>query len=276
MNSSMDAIALEGAPGTLSVHTPRIGWEVGASMGLHGLVIVALVVAESCTRGPAPLFDPSQVMQVQAIVLPRSESRMPDKAMRSVQPPAGKAPDAPAPPPPATSSDMVLETPDAPETQGVEQPDPSQTRDELMRELRRQQMLDDLSAPTGPENQARTDPDGADVDPTAALSGSAGPMDPELARYVAACRARILPNWTPLPGTLAEHPEYTVVLAVEVRSDGTLGTPRIVKGTGDPSFDRSAELAVRKTTALPPPPEAYRESASRGVIITLAAQDIAQ
>jgi len=99
-------------------------------------------------------------------------------------------------------------------------------------------------------------------------------MDPELARYVAQCRDRILPNWKPLPAILAAHPEYKVVVAVAVGQTGQLGSPSVVKSSTDPSFDRSAISAVVRTGRLPPPPAKYAASAAEGVIITLSAADL--
>ncbi len=55
--------------------------------------------------------------------------------------------------------------------------------------------------------------------------------------------------------------------------DGTMKNPKIIKKSGDSSFDRAAIMAIHKTIKIPPPPEKWRNSAKSGIIITLAAQD---
>jgi TonB family protein len=72
---------------------------------------------------------------------------------------------------------------------------------------------------------------------------------------------------------IAAHPEYEVVLKVEVSEDGTMRNPQIIKTSGDSSFDRAAIMAIHKTKKIPPPPENWKANAKKGIIITLSAQD---
>lgn len=252
----------------------RPTWEIAASLGLH-VALGALIFLGQCVRpDPAPLIDPSKVMQVQAVALPRSTSSMPDRPSRTPDPPKGAdTPDA-APPPPPTASDMVVQQDDAPTPKGADRPqDRTDARQALLNQARREALIKDPNAPLGDVDRTRTDPNG--VDPQDAIFGAGtGTMDPELARYISACRTAILPNWTPLPATIQAHPEYQVQLLVPVSSDGKLGEAQLVKGSGDASFDRSALLAVVKTARLPNPPARFRDSAAQGVLITLAARDL--
>ena len=236
------------------------------------LLLVAMIWAGQFVRSEHPLFDPNEVMAVQAVALPKSTTRMPDRPTRTVEAPKGDTPKAKAPPPPPTASDMALRKKEAPKKKG--QVNKTDAREELLNKIRREALLKDATAAIGNRDRVATDKDG--VDPKDAVIGpmGAGRMDPELARYVGQCRNRILPNWNPLPAILAAHPEYTVVVSVSVGESGALGSPTIVKGSGDASFDRSAISAVVRTGRFPAPPARYAASAAKGVMITLAAADL--
>lgn len=265
-------------PSALRPRPFRPTWEVGASLGIHALLAATLIVTEYVSRPEEPLVDMSKVMMVQAVALPKQTTRLPDKPMRTPDPPKSQPTPEPvptAPPPPPTASDMVLHKDDAPKPPESEpSKDRTDDRAALLNQMKREQLLRDASAPIGPEDKVQTSPDG--VDPADAIMGSGigTPMDPELARYISACRSAILPNWTPMPATVAANPGYQVHLLVEVRADGSIGEPKVVKGTGDPTFDRTALTAVLKTGRLPPPPAKYAASAAKGVYITLAARDL--
>ena len=236
------------------------------------VLLVGLVWAGQFLRSDDVLFDPNDVMAVQAVALPKATTRMPDRPTRTPDPPKGDSAKAKQPPPPPTASDMALRKKDAPKKKGRE--NKTDAREELLNKMRREALLKDATAAIGQRDRVATDKDG--VDPKDAIIGpmGAGRMDPELARYVGQCRSRILPNWNPLPAILAAHPEYKVVVSVSVGSTGTLGSPTIVKGSGDSSFDRSAISAVVRTGRLPAPPARYAASAANGVMITLAAADL--
>jgi len=261
------------APTALTGRFFRPTWEIGASIAVH-VLIVGLVWAGQFWQRDDHLFDPKDVMLVQAVALPKSTTRMPDRASRTPDPPKGDSAKAKAPPPPPTASDMALRKKDAPEKRGADKPDQTTKRDELLQRLKREALLKDATAALGATDRVQTDPDG--VDPADAILGpiGAGRMDPELARYVGQCRDRILPNWNPLPALLAAHPEYRVLVSVSVAANGTMSNPKVVRGSGDVSFDRSALSAVVRTGRLPPPPARYATTAAKGVIITLSAADL--
>jgi colicin import membrane protein len=246
-------------------------WEIGASIGVHVLVL-GLIWVGQFWQNSTPLFDPKDVMAVQAVALPKANKRMPDRPSRTAAPPKGDAVAAKKPPPPKTASDMAHREKKAAKRQGA--PNRSDDRAELLNKLRREALLKDASAALGRKDRVQTDKDG--VDPKDAVIGpvGAGRMDPELARYVSQCRSKILPNWNPLPAILAAHPDYSVVVSVSVGANGALGKPNIIKTSTDASFDRSAISAVVRTGSLPAPPPRYAESAAKGVMITLSAADL--
>lgn len=247
----------------------RPTWELALALLGHACIGGGIVAGEWLTKPSQPLIDLDKVTMV-VVAPPKSTRSLPDKASRRPDPPKGR-PDSPAPPTPTPASDMALHSPEAPERSGA--PDRSDARQELLNQARREQLLRDQSAAIGPEDRMATDPDG--VDPEDALIGPAGvgPSDPELARFVVACRNAILPHWTPLPSTVQANPDLSVSVLVTVAADGSLGAPELVRRSGDASFDRSAILAVTKTGRLPAPPEKFRAAAAAGVLVTLAAQD---
>lgn len=267
-------------------------WEIVVSLAAHvGLAVVLIAGELLFGHDPKPLIDPDQVMQISAVALPKPTSNLPDKVMHTPEPvepdPVPAAPEAepsPEPPePPPEPAEMAL--PDPKKDKKVEKVEKVDKAAEKKREDDKKKALDaarkqalltglrDMGTPEGDRNSPRTDPNG--VDPKDAILDFAGvgPTDPELARYYAACKAALLPNWTPLPSTVSAHPNYKVVVMVEVEADGTLGQPKVLKGTGDATFDRSAALAISKTGRFPPPPAKYRAAAQNGVQIEFVAKD---
>jgi TonB family protein len=253
----------------VSTTSARLTWEMGASLGLHAGALGIVLIAQQCAPS-TPLFKPEDVMIVQAVALPKSVNDwLPDKPMHRPDPPKGEVADSPEVVPP-TASDMVLEDEQAPQPKGEKSREAE--RDQLLAQARKEELLRDLSTPEGPENQVQTDPDG--VDPREAILGiGIGINDPALARWQAACRDKILPNWTPLPAVVAAHPNYVVQLVVRVSATGAMSEPEVYQSSGDPSFDQTALRAIYKTATIVPPPAEYAESAAKGVVITLAAKD---
>jgi TonB family protein len=252
----------------VSTTSARLTWEMGASLGLHAGALGIVLILQQCTP-TTPLFKPEDVMIVQAVALPKSVNDwLPDKPMHTPDPPKGAVPDSPDVVPP-TASDMVFPDDKAPKPKGAEN---EAQRDQLLAEARKEALLRDMSTPEGPEDQVQHDPNG--VDPREAILGiGVGINDPELARWQAACRDKILPNWTPLPAVVAAHPNYVVQLVVRVAANGAMSNPEVYQSSGDPSFDQTALRAIYKTATIVPPPAEYADSASRGVVITLAAKD---
>jgi len=250
----------------------RPTWQLVLSLGMHLVMGVSLFIGEWLTRPDAPLFDPNEVMTVSMVALPKANNRMPQKPMRTPDPPAG-ATEAPTPPPPPTASDMRV--PDPTPTEGQpETVDRQREREELLAKARREALIRDMTAQIGPEDITATDPEG--VDPADAILGPQGSatIDPELARWYRAASDAIYPQWTVLPSLLAAHPEYQVTLWVKVAADGRMSSPKVSKGTGNASFDNSALSALARTARIPPPPARFREQAAEGVYITLLARDL--
>ena len=244
---------------------------VSGSVFLHVAVVVSLLLGEWCRSDSTPLIDTRNVMTVQAVSLPKQTTRLPQKAERTPDPVAGVTrPDAPPPPP--TASDMIIHKPDAPKPEGDPVVDRTKERQAALDQARKAALIKDMSAPIGTEDRMATDPNGSDS-PTLYGGSGQGITNPELSAWVAASRQAIIPNWTPLPSTIAAKPRLEVHLLVKVAADGTISDPEVLKSSGDPSFDRSALMAAIKTARLPAPPANYRGSVAKGAQITLMASD---
>lgn len=250
-----------------------VTWEIPVALLGHALAGAVLVVVETCGGPEGPLINPDNVIVATAVgSLPKA--RRTRKATRAPEPVQGAAPKAEAPPPPPTASDMVIKKDDAPPTKGDPEPTPKDRSDEraaLLAQQRRDALLRDMTAELGTQDQSAASPDG--VEGAEAVAGATGAGDPELARYVESLRQAVLPNWAPLPSTIQNKPDLQVVVQVRVSDSGVLSDTKIVKGSGDASFDRTATLALVKTGRVPPPPEKWRSSAARGVQFRLYAKD---
>ena len=269
--------------------------EIIGSVILHGGLAMLLASSKGCMP---EITQPKPVTKINVVSLGSiKKSKVPDRASRKERPSAPKPPtppksstkaDAPKPPTPTTDQMTVPkeEPKKEPEKEKPQKEEPkkeepkeksedsttAQTREELIRKAQREQLLKSLqNAPVGPKDREATSQEGTDT----TLPGlpSADPSDPILAQYISQARDKIIPNWAPLPTLVEAHPEYEVIIEVQVLADGTLRNPKVVKKSGDASFDAAAIRAIYKTVSLPPPPEKWKASAAQGILITLAAAD---
>lgn len=81
---------------------------------------------------------------------------------------------------------------------------------------------------------------------------------------------RIKENWVWAGDNLG----LEVKVQFDVTETGQIQNVRITVSSGNPSYDASAERAVRAASPLAPPPEKYRDLFVRGVEITFRAQDL--
>ncbi len=241
------------------------------SVGIHLLLVVGGFLFSN-TSDDGPLFDPDEVMEVKMIELPKSPTRLPQRATKAPPPPPPGEVQAKTPPPPPTASDMKLETPDAEPDKGAEEPDTRDTRRDLLRELQRRKALENLDAPDGRVDRAASDPEGT-LEPEDVFAGSASgvAMDPELARYTAKLRKLILPHWAPLPRLVQENPDLSAVVEVPVKTGVLRGRARVAESSGNDSFDQSCARAIEKAGQLPAPPERFQRLT--GVWIRFRASD---
>lgn len=260
-------------------------WDLINASIVHCGLILVLFFANSCSHTPTFIQPP--VTMVTAISTPlKQTSAMPNRPTKAKvpkekssepKPDKPKVESKPDPKPDALQhqkeepEEVLPPDEEDEETPDVEEPNNDDEREALIRELARENLLDDFTAIEGDVDRPPTALDGTDS-PTLGQLGS-GNADPELAAYIQRCRNALIKNWTPLPTLLETHPEFQVTIEVNVNAEGKMTNPRILLSSGDNSFDQAAIMAVHKTGSLPAPPDKWKDSASAGVQITLAAAD---
>jgi hypothetical protein len=132
-------------------------WEIGASIGVH-VLLLGLVAAGQMWDNDSHMFDPKDVMAVQAVALPKANKRMPERPTRTPDPPKGETVQSKVPPPPPTASDMALKKKKPAKTKGA--PDRSTDRAKLLNRIKRQALLKDASAALGNKDRVQTDKTG--------------------------------------------------------------------------------------------------------------------
>jgi TolA protein len=97
--------------------------------------------------------------------------------------------------------------------------------------------------------------DGGPVSSGPGVGPGGTPMDLEYIAYRSQMEARIKESWA----WAGANRSLAAVVAFNITPSGEIANVRTVTPSGDPSYDASAERAVRKANPLAPPPEKYRE-----------------
>lgn len=231
-------------------------WEWPAA-GIAHLAMFAVVAFAQCGSQAEPLFKPEDTIIVEMMGPPTEASRMPQKAERAPDVASGNPePDAVQPPP--NPSELALPTEE--KQKGDEK---STARDELMAELRKQQLLKDLSAPEGTVDRLATSADSTEGD---GASAQAGVRDPELAKWVKSANALLAKNFHPLPTWCAANSALSASAAAPVSGSGAITDEAvIVESSRNPSFDAACIRAFATTGQLPPLPAKFGDGL-RGVL----------
>lgn len=239
-------------PEKQSLLLPFIASAVG-HLGV-ALTVGVLMLIANFRRGP--ILDPSEVMEVSMVVLPKSE-KMPERATRAPVPKGDPTPDPSPQPRPPVESDLSFKTDEAPEPDPGA-PDRSSDRDALMRELLRKQLLEDAAADIGAQDRDATDPDSTS-DEAINTGGSGAAADPELARWVVQVREIFAKDFRPLPTIVSANPSIRCVMVVKIDGDGNVLARQMHEPSGNASYDGAAERAAASVTKVPPPPEKYQD-----------------
>lgn len=231
-------------------------WEWPAA-GIAHLAMFAVVAFAQCGSHSEPLFKPEDTIIVEMMGPATQASRMPQKAERAPDVASGNPePDAVQPPP--NPSELALPTDE--KQKGDEK---STARDDLMAELRKQQLLKDLSAPEGTVDRLATSPDASDG---GGVSAQAGVRDPELAKWVKGANALLAKNFHPLPTWCSANSTLSASAAAPVDGSGAITDEAVIAtSSGNPSFDAACIRAFATTGRLPPLPSKYSDGL-RGVL----------
>ncbi len=214
---------------------------------------------------PGPMIDPDQAIEVSMVVLPRSKSALPDRAMRAPREAGDVAPAQVSPEEaPVRQSDLAFDQ-ETPQPKG--DPNADLRREELLAEMERERLLQDLSAATGEYDQDASDPN-SNADFALNTGAQGDPADPEYARYISSLIQLFMKHFRPLPGIGQSNPgiRADIYLVVDPET-GAVKEWRMKRASGNEAYDRAAELAVEEVPTIPLPPEKYRGLVKGGYTI---------
>jgi colicin import membrane protein len=260
-------------------HRRRLRNGTLVSLAIHGLVFATLVISPPRTHPPLP-----EVLSVDLIAAPSAARPAPPRpvakpAAKPAPKPAPKpvpeaAPEPPPPPPPPIAKAPVQVLPEnAPsQVKKVEpkplldkKPEPKPIADSIpprrvkQKELSYEDAMAALDDELGPEE----DPDLLQPAPEAPAPESTGSPAPRagvvvsqaMVAWATATTRHIQNNWKGISSY--EGRGLATTLELELTATGTvLGTPRVVRSSGDPYFDDNTVRAVLMVNPLPPPPRA--------------------
>jgi colicin import membrane protein len=218
------------------------------SLAGHLLVLVALVLRPS---RHGELIAAAPVM-VQVVQMPKAA--VPKPAPPAAKPPPPKPeekPPEPPPPPKPVVKEIVIPKEPAPLPAKPKPAPPVETKpktpppsaDELIAKMtERVEAQEAAKAPpqTEPQNEA----------PAAAVP-SPGRFDPIYSPWIANVKARVNANWTGASVCTAQS-----LFDVDIAPDGRVTRVVLTQSSGDASCDGTAERAIKKSSPLPPPPQA--------------------
>jgi outer membrane biosynthesis protein TonB len=122
-------------------------------------------------------------------------------------------------------------------------------KDEKSLEDLLEQMREEQGEPTPAPPTAAVEPA-----PASAPAGAGRPVSPEVLAWVRKTKIRVREAWVVPPGFRLQALETEIVVAID-DSGTVLGTPRIVRRSGNPWYDEGVVRGVEKASPLPPPPE---------------------
>ena len=231
----------------------------------HAGVAAALILAPAPRRA-APSI---QVTTVDLVTLAATTVPLPPKAPRRAERTPPRAPSPPDPPPrpdrvilptePRREREAEPPKPQPPPVDPPSPPPPQRDRaatpppaddpayEDVLAELRRELGRPEPRPPTHEEEDPR--------DPALPRGGTGQPISAETTVWLRRARMRVNQTWVLPVGFRSTSLEVEV--AVELDASGRVqGTPRVVRRSGNPWYDRGVVRAIEKADPLPPPPEA--------------------
>jgi TonB family protein len=258
-------------------HRRRLRNAMLVSLAIHGSIFAAFAI------GPTPTFAPMpEVIAIELIAAPSGAAR-PSRPAPAPPPAKTPAPE-PAPPEPAPPTPPVVKAPvqvlpeespgrirevkpepPKPKVVAKVQPKPkpvprrpkrekSLSYEDAMAalddELGVDETADLLQAPSAPvESEVSSgQPESSDTSRAGAV------VSPELAAWNLATKRRIQNKWV-TPANFRNRGLATILELRLSASGDVIGTPKVIRSSGDPYFDDNAVRAVLTAAPLPPPPK---------------------
>jgi len=248
-------------------HRRRLRNGVLVSLAFHGLIFAAFAIGPS--RSVMPMAN---VIAIELVALPSAPSAPARPSRPSPAPPPEKTvapeppPEPPPPAPPVVKAPVQVLPEESPgrirKVKPEPKPAPPRPRrekelsyEDAMAELGVDETADLLKAPSDP-----VEPEASSGGPeTSDVSRAGAVVSPELAAWNIATRRRIQSRWV----TPSNFRNRGLATSLELRlsaSGDVIGTPMVVRSSGDPFFDDNAVRAVLTAAPLPPPPKPGRRA----------------
>jgi outer membrane biosynthesis protein TonB len=165
------------------------------------------------------------------------------------------APAAPRPAPKPAPKQVVL-----PERPNTPQPKPRRRKEVVLEQKpKEEKSLEDLlqqfreeSGEPKPKPEPVASAAGEEVVARAPAGGI--PVSAEKMQWMRAARIRVMENWV-VPAEFRLQALQTEVRVALDDSGEVIGTPRIVRHSGNPWYDKGVVRSIQKASPLPPPPE---------------------
>lgn len=244
------------------------------SLAVHASFLGMLAISPSRTVPPLP-----DVLSVDLIAAPAAAPAPTAAPKPSAKPPAEAAPkpQAPKPPPPKPAPKAAPKPPPPPPpppiakapVQALPENVPTKVRkvapapkvDPRLRPKEKELSYDEAMASLGVGPEQDDVPQAASPAPVPEQSSGSPSrrngiaVSPEMLAWVTATTRRIQSNWKGISTYEGRGLATSLELELSARGD-VLGTPRVVRSSGDPYFDDNAVRAVMMVSPLPAPPRA--------------------
>jgi TonB family protein len=205
------------------------------TLALHGGIFAAVAVANNKEEPPLIVSRDFVVAEMVKLGKPRDKFWLP----RLTQPQHATAP-------PQTLK--VAEDPNAaPAPKEAPRPDDPTISKDLKRALDRARKLEALAVPEEPDEGSLT---GSKLGTANTATG-----DP----YLAEVKGALLQSYDLPAGIAPEQIATPPLISLRIAEDGTLGSIKRLKSSGNPLVDDACVSAAQRTRKVPPPPAKWRD-----------------
>ncbi len=252
-------------------HRRRLRNAMLVSLTLHGSIFAAFAIAPARSIVPMPDFIAIELIAALPARPPARQAAAPEASAPQPAPPTPPVVKAPVQVLPEETPGRIREAkPEAPKPKLAAkvqpQPKPAPPRPRREQALSYEDAMAGLYDKYGGDETAALlrpapapfDSEESSGQPEASDAGRTGTaVSPELAAWNLATRRRIQSKWV----TPSNFRNRGLVTSLELRlsaSGDVIGTPKVVRSSGDPFFDDNAVRALLKAAPLPPPPKSGR------------------
>jgi len=211
------------------------------SVALHGALVLSMMTFSSSRS-----FHPASVVTVDLI------AAIPAPSQPSTAKPRPTAPPKPVPVKPKKV--LLPKKPSPTSTKPRPAPPPPKPKpEELEYEDAMAKLREEMGEPA-PSAEVDTPAEAGDAPLAMASSSSGRAVDKEIAEWALAARRHVRSVYVTPPEFLSRN--LVTELSVRLSASGAvLGTPKVVRSSGDPYWDDNAVRALMRASPLPAPPE---------------------